>query len=177
VGIDDGRFIPRTQGSVIVVGVVFRGGKFIDGVMHTHIEIDGLDATDKFIQMINNSPHHRQLRLIMLNGLTFAGFNLVDVKKLYVNTGLPVLVVTHDKPDLDAVHKALRNLRDSEERWKILLEAGEINEIHCKGTKIYLELAGFSLADAKRIIRLTSTRSCMPEPLRVAHLIASGISP
>ena len=177
LGIDDGRFTPRSQGSVIVVGVVFRGGESIDGVMHTHVEIDGLDATDKFIQMINSSPHYKQLRLIMLNGLTFAGFNLVNIKKLYADTGLPVLVLTHEKPDLEAVHEALRNLTDSEERWKIILEAGELNEIQCNGTKMYLELAGFSLADAKRIIQLTSTRSCLPEPLRVAHLMASGITP
>jgi uncharacterized protein len=177
LGIDDGRFVPRSKGSAIVVGVVFRGGESIDGVMHTHVEIDGLDATDKFIQMINDSPHHRQLRLIMLNGLTFAGFNLVDIKKLYVETELPVLALTHEKPDLEAVHEALRKLPDSEERWKIVLEAGELNEIQHNGTKLYVELAGFSLADAKRIIQLTSTRSYLPEPLRVAHLIASGISP
>ncbi len=35
LGIDDGKFIPHTKGTVIVVGVVFRGGYSIDGVMHT----------------------------------------------------------------------------------------------------------------------------------------------
>jgi endonuclease V-like protein UPF0215 family len=59
----------------------------------------------------------------------------------------------------------------------LVVEAGEIYEVINNGTKIYLELAGISLADAQKIIRLTSTRSCLPEPLRVAHLIASGISP
>ena len=38
-------------------------------------------------------------------------------------------------------------------------------------------LAGLSLTDAQTIIELTSTRSSFPEPLRVAHLIASGITP
>ena len=56
LGIDDGKFIPRTKGSVIVVGVVFRGGYSIDGVMHTTIAIDGLDATEKFASMINCFP-------------------------------------------------------------------------------------------------------------------------
>jgi endonuclease V-like protein UPF0215 family len=177
LGIDDGKFIPRTQGTVIAVGVVFRGGYSIDGVMHTNIAIDGLDATEKFATMINISPHHKELRLVMLNGITFAGFNIVDIKRLYTSTGLPVLALTHDKPDMDAVYEALKNLPNSEERWRLVVEAGEIYEVINNGTKIYLELAGISLADAQKIIRLTSTRSCLPEPLRVAHLIASGISP
>ena len=177
LGIDDGKFTPHTKGSVVVVGVVFRGGYSIDGVMHTHIAIDGLDATEKFVSMINCSPHRRQLRLLMLNGITFAGFNVVDLRRLNVETGLPVLALTHEKPDLMAVHEALNNLPHSQERWRIVLAAGEIHEITNKDSKIYLELSGISLADAQKIIKLTSTRSNLPEPLRVAHLIASGISP
>ena len=177
LGIDDGKFTPRTQGSVIVVGVVFRGGYSIDGVMHTTIAIDGLDATEKLTSMINASPHCRQLRLVMLNGITFAGFNVVDIKKLNVATKLPVLALTHEKPDLNGIHEALKNLPNSEERWTMVLEAGEIHEVINKGTKIYVETAGISLADAQKIIALTSSRSSLPEPLRVAHLIASGVSP
>ncbi len=177
LGIDDGKFTPHTKGRVIVVGVVFRGGYSVDGVMHTTIAIDGLDATEQFASMINGSPHRKQLRLIMLNGVTFAGFNMVDIKKLNAATKLPVLVLTHKKPDLDTIHEALKNLPDSEERWRIILAAGEIHEVVNRGTKIYLELAGISLSEAQKIIKLTSIRSCLPEPLRVAHLIASGISP
>lgn len=177
LGIDDGKFTPHTKGSVIVVGVVFRGGYSVDGVMHTTIAIDGLDATEQFASMINGSPHRKQLRLIMLNGVTFAGFNMVDIEKLNASTKLPVLVLTHEKPDLDTIHEALKNLPDSEERWRIILAAGEIHEVANRGTKIYLELAGISLSEAQKIIKLTSIRSCLPEPLRVAHLIASGISP
>ena len=177
LGIDDGKFTPHTKGNVLVVGVVFRGGSSIEGLMHTNITLDGLDATDKLTLMINSSPHRKQLRLVMLNGITFAGFNIVDLKKLSVATKLPVVALTHKKPDLESIHKALKNLPNSDERWHIVLEAGEINEVINKGAKIYIETAGISLTDAQKIIQLTSTRSSLPEPLRVAHLIASGISP
>jgi endonuclease V-like protein UPF0215 family len=177
LGIDDGKFIPHTEGRVIVVGVVFRGGCWIDGVMHTRIAIDGLDATEKLASMINTSPHRRQLRLVMLNGVTLAGFNLVDIKMLNSATGLPVVALTREKPDLEAIRQALKHLPDTDERWRIVLAAGEIHEVTCKGSKLYMEMAGISLADALKIVELTSTRSCFPEPLRVAHLIASGITP
>jgi endonuclease V-like protein UPF0215 family len=176
LGIDDGKFTPHRKGTVIVVGVVFRGGYSIDGVMHTKVTIDGLDATERLALMINASPHRKQLRLVMLNGITLAGFNLVDIKKLNEATNLPVLALTHEKPDLDAIRTALKNLPDFEDRWRIILATGEIFEVKNKGTKIYFEIAGISLNDAQKIIKLTSTRSCLPEPLRVAHLVASGVT-
>lgn len=177
LGLDDGKFVPHTKGDAIVVGAVFRGGYWLDGVMHTRIAIDGFDATEKIASMINGSPHCKQLRLVMLSGTTFAGFNVVDIKKLNLTTNLPVIALTRDKPDLDAIHKAIYNLPKCEERWKMILEAGEIHELCCRGKKIYMELAGISLADAEEIVKLTSTRSSFPEPLRAAHLIASGITP
>ena len=176
LGVDDGQFVPHTEGTVIVVGVVFRGGCSIDGVMHTQVEIDGFDATEQLTSMINSSPHCKQLRLVMLNGITFGGFNVVDIKKLNMDTQLPVIVITLEKPDLKAVHKALIHLPNAEERWNTVLAAGEIHETLCLGKKLYVELAGISLDDAKEIITLTSTNSSFPEPLRVAHLIASGVS-
>jgi len=177
LGIDDGQFVPHTAGEVIVVGVVFRGGLWVDGVMHTHVAVDGKEATDKLAEMINGSPHRRQLRLVMLNGITLAGFNLVDIKKLNEATGLPVIALTHDKPDLNSVKDALKHVPNPEERWRIVLAAGEIYELKNHGSTVYVELAGITLGDAQKIIALTSTRSSFPEPLRVAHLIASGITP
>jgi len=176
LGVDDGKFIPHSEGHVIVVGVVFRGGSSIDGVMHTHIAIDGFDATQQVVNMIIGSPHYKQLRLIMLNGITFGGFNVINIKKLYEETELPVIALTLDKPDLESVRRALDNLPRSDERWNMILAAEKIHKINCKGKSLYVELAGVSESDAKEVIELTATRSSFPEPLRVAHLIASGIS-
>lgn len=178
LGVDDGVFTPHSKGLVPVVGVVFRGGYWLDGVMHTRVMVDGFDATDKIASMILNSPHCKQLRVIMLNGVTFAGFNVVDIKELNEKTKLPVITVTRDKPDLKKIRAALRNLPKGEERWKTILNTGETFEVstRTKNEKVYVQVAGVLEEDAKKILRLTSTRSNIPEALRVAHLIASGIS-
>lgn len=176
LGIDDGKFKPHTKGEVLVVGVVFRGGVSIDGVMHTTVAIDGLDATEKLAAMINASPHKRQLRLVMLNGVTLAGFNLVDLPKLHADTGLPVIALTQVKPDLDDIHSALKHLPDSETRWRIIQNAGEIHEVTNRGSKLYMGLAGIALSEALVVLDLTTVRGSLPEPLRVAHLIASGVT-
>lgn len=177
LGVDDGAFTPHVTGQVPVVGVVFRGGYWFDGVMYTKIAVDGFDATVKIASMITSSPHYKQLRVIMLNGITFAGFNIVDVKALNVATKLPVITVTREKPDLAEIRRALQKLSHSEERWKTILSAGEPIEVSTrnKKAKVYIQTVGVSKEDARKILRLTSTRSNIPEALRVAHLIASGI--
>jgi uncharacterized protein len=177
LGIDDGKFKPHTKGDVIVVGVVFRGGVSIDGIMHTHVAIDGLDATEKLTVMINESPHKHQLRLVMLNGVTLAGFNLVDLPKLHADTGLPVIALTQVKPDLENIHAALGHLPDSEARWQIIQDAGQIHEVTNNGSMLYMGLAGIGLSEALVVLDLTTVRGGLPEPLRVAHLIASGVTP
>ena len=178
LGVDDGVFVPQKRGKALIVGVVYRGGLWLDGVMHTEIEVDGLDATEKIASMIKSSPHYAQLRVIMLNGLTFAGFNIVDIKRLYGETGLPVIVVSREKPNLDEIKKALEKLPHKEKRWKIIENAGKLLEVNVRntGSSIYVQLAGLNEKDARKIVRITSTRSNIPEPLRVAHLIASGIT-
>jgi endonuclease V-like protein UPF0215 family len=178
LGVDDGVFVPHSKGFAPIVGVVFRGGYWLDGVMSTKVEVDGFDATDKIASMILESPHYRQLRVTMLNGVTFAGFNVVDIKKLNAKTKLPVIAVTRDRPDFRDIRKALRNLPAPQRRWKAILNAGEILEVNTrsKDEKVYTEIYGILEDDARRILRLTSTRSSMPEALRVAHLIASGIN-
>jgi endonuclease V-like protein UPF0215 family len=178
LGVDDGVFVPHKKGLVPIVGVVFRGGYWLDGVMHTTAEVDGFDATQKISHMVLNSPHYKQLRVIMLNGITFAGFNVIDIKELFTKTSLPIIAVTKEKPNFEEIRKALAKLPKSEERWRAIQNAGEIHEVSTrnKNEKIYMQVSGILKEDAEKILQLTSTRSSIPEALRVAHLIASGIS-
>lgn len=178
LGIDDGVFVPHVKSLVPVVGVVFRGGYWLDGVMHTEVEVDGFGATEKIVSMILNSPHYKQLRIVMLDGITFAGFNVVDIKELNTETRLPVIAVTREKPNLEEIHKALKNLAEGEKRWNAILNAGKIFEVSTRNEreKVYAQISGILEEDARKILKLTSTRSNIPEALRVAHIIASGIS-
>jgi len=178
LGIDDGMFTPHSKELADIVGVVFRGGLWLDGFMHTRVQVDGMDATQKLAKMIVTSPHYRQLRVVMLNGVTMAGFNIVDIKQLYEKVKLPIIAVTRDKPDFDDIRKALQNLPQTEKRWKAIEGAGKIIKVRTREREepIYAHVAGLSKDAAKRILKSTSTRSNIPEPLRVAHIIASGLT-
>jgi len=178
LGVDDGVFIPHSKGVATVVGVVYRGGYWLDGAMRTEVKIDGMDATEKIASMITSSPHYDQLRVVMLNGVTFAGFNVVDIKKLFERVHLPVITVTREKPDFDDIRKALRNLPEYEMRLEAMENAGKIIEVCTRDAEqaVYVQIAGISEKDAEKILKSTSTRSNIPEALRVAHIIASGLT-
>jgi endonuclease V-like protein UPF0215 family len=175
LGIDDGPFTLHV-GHAPIVGVVFRGGYWFDGVLATKIKVDGFDATDKIASMTTSSAHYKQLRIIMLDGLTFGGFNVVDIKKLYDVTHMPVIVVTRRKPNFNEIRAALDKLPGTVERWQAMCNAGETVEVQTrKNESVYIEKYGLTEEDARKIVKFTSTRSSVPEALRVAHLIASGL--
>lgn len=175
LGFDDGSFEKKDK-IVPVVGVVFRGGNFLDGILKTDVKVDGLDSTRKIIKLINASRHKQQLKVIMFDGITLGGFNILDVRQIYEQTGLPVIVVNRKRPDLESVKNALKNFKDFEKRWEIILRAGIIKECKIKeDRRVYYQSIGLDDEEAEEIIKLSSTHSFIPEPLRVAHLIATGI--
>lgn len=177
LGIDDGVFTPHSRELVDVVGVVFRGGYWLDGFMRTRVRVDGVDATKKLVDMITRSPHYPQLRVVMLNGVTLAGFNIVDIKELHEKMHLPVIAVTRDKPNFEDIKRALQNLPDPAKRWQAIEKTDKMIKVRTREGEapIYAHVAGVSGDTAKRILRSTSTRSNIPEALRVAHIIASGL--
>ncbi|MCS7123172.1 MAG: DUF99 family protein [Candidatus Aenigmarchaeota archaeon] len=170
VGVDDSYF-ERNQEKVLVVATIFRGGLFLDGLLSTYVELDGKDATEKLTKMINNSRHKKQIKVLMLDGITLAGFNIVDIKELYEKTNIPIIVINRKMPDLEKVERALRNFEDYEERMKKIKNAGEIK----KFKKLYYQKIGLSDIECQKIIEISTTRGDIPEPLRIAHIIATGI--
>ncbi|MGB9939890.1 DUF99 family protein [Methanosarcina sp.] len=172
LGIDDSALLNE---KVMIVGAVFRGGDWIDGVLRSEITKDGLDATDIICNMIKKSKHYGQIRAVILDGITYGGFNVVDIQLLYRETGIPVIVVMRSYPDFEKIKSALKHFPDGEERWTIIKRAGEIEKITGEKNSIYIQRAGIGMETVKKIIRLTSIRSNIPEPLRVAHMIATGV--
>lgn len=176
LGFDDGAFTPRSAELVPVIGVIFRGGKFLDGLLKTEVEIDGNDATEKIVQLINSSRHKQQLKIVMFDGITMAGFNMIDIKEIFEKTKLPVIVINRKIPDLAKVKNALKKFEDFEKRWEAVKNAGPIKECFIKDfKKVYYQNIGIKDDVAREVIKLSCTRSYIPEPLRIAHIIATGI--
>lgn len=173
---DDASFTPRSKGKVAVVGVVFKGGREFEGMIKTEVEIDGLDATDVVAEVVNKSKYKEELRVLMFKGVTIAGFNVIDIKKLNEKIKLPVIIVSRKLPDFLKIKKALKHFEDGELRWEAIKNAGKVNKLKTENNKnVYYQFSGLDSKEAEKIILLSCTRSSIPEPLRVAHMIASAL--
>lgn len=170
LGIDDACFDKFKDKEVLVIGTIFRGGLWLDGLVSTYVKVDGDDSTAKLIEMINKCKFKPQLQCIMLDGIALGGFNVVDVLKLNKKTNIPIIVVMRDYPDIEKVIKILIKLR-MDKKVDLIRKAGDV----IKFDNIYVQLTGITESNAKMLLKLSCTRSHIPEPLRVAHIIGRGV--
>ena len=177
VGVDDGAFHLRrgANGSAVIVAVLFHGSR-IFAVRIGRIEVDGTDAN--FVLMALLKP--LAYEVVMLSGISFGGFNLVDIKHLSGQIGKPVIAVIGERPNNTAVRHALRgHFEDWKARWQMVQNAGSVYSSRplLKEPKVYFEVKGGSPSFARKLIASSSTISRLPEPIRVAGLLARGLAP
>ncbi|MBU1201850.1 MAG: DUF99 family protein [Nanoarchaeota archaeon] len=171
IGIDDGPFDKKNKGlNVLVVGTIFRGGDFMDGLVSCYVKQDGTDATRKIALMINNSKFKPQLQFIFIDGIAVGGFNIINIKELSEKTGLPVINIIRDYPDYKKFFKAMD--KAGKLRYKSIIE--EL-EKPVKVNNVYVQYEKINIKDVKELLKITCTHSNVPEPLRIAHLIATGV--
>jgi hypothetical protein len=170
---DDGPF-GKMQQKTVLIGVIFRGGSFMDGMLKREITVDGTDAERELIGAAQQMKF-KDVRVILLDGITFAGFNTVNIQKIHAETRLPVVVVLRKKPNFDEFLNAMGRLPHSAERTKCVKDAGKIFWTNVGDNRLAFQTAGISENEAAEIIRVSCSHANMPEPLRIAHLIAGGI--
>lgn len=170
LGIDDASFDKNKDDEVLVIGVFFRGGTTLDGVVTTHVDRDGTDSTGKLIEMIRTSKFYSQLQFIFLDGVALGGFNIVDIHTLYKAIEIPVVIVMRDYPDLKGMYKALVKIGHSEKKNLV-----EILPSPEKIGKVYCQWIGTTKSTVEEVMRIACTNSHIPEPIRIAHLIGAGI--
>lgn len=174
LGVDDSPFNFSDKYSRII-GTIMRGGQYLEGILCREVSIDGNDATAICKEMINNSRYREQLKALLLDGVALGGFNIVDIHEVHAETNLPVITITRDKPDFKKIRMALeKNFTDWKKRYNLMKE-GKLHKIKTEYKPIFVKHVGISLSEAKEIINISTIRGVIPEPIRMAHLIASGI--
>lgn len=179
VGIEDGPFLSRRLGGSTAPLVVAQlNGPHLVKAKIARITLDGLDATTVASRLLGSL----QLRSspILLAGATFAGFNIINPRILQRRFRTPTIVVIGSRPNNRAVKRALmRHFPDWKRRWRILSSLGPLRQARTFRNEgpIFYEAFGCDDNEAKRILKEWSHVSRIPEPLRVAGLVARGLSP
>jgi endonuclease V-like protein UPF0215 family len=176
IGIDDGGFdrFSTNNEKIPVFGVVMKGSAYVDGIIQNELERDDIQATNVLSNMILDSSHKNQIRAILLQGITIAGFGVIDIHLLWKMTEIPVIVVLRRYPNFSKILSALEKVfSNSQVRWEAIKRAGKPQEVQ-KKPSLYLQIAGITLPNAYQLIKKCTAVGTIPEALRIAHFIGAS---
>jgi uncharacterized protein len=172
VGFDDAPFDAAHRGNVLVVGAVYAGPR-LEGVLSAKVRRDGANATRVLARLLCSSRFHPQLQLVLLQGIAFAGFNVVDLHELQRRTAVPVVAVVRRRPDFDRIRRALlERVPGGARKWRLIEKAGPV----VPAGRLFVQCAGITAAQGTAAVSRLCINAAIPEPLRTAHLIAGGIA-
>lgn len=171
IGFDDAPFPTDFRGNVRLVGTICARTR-LDGVVSGWVRRDGVNATQCMIEVIRNSQFNGAVRAVLLQGIAVAGFNVVDIHRLCAELSVPVVVVTRRRPRMDRVKTALFHTPRAELKWSWIEAAGEMEKLD----HVWVQRAGIGIDETRALIDATTLHGNLPEPLRLAHLIAGGVT-
>jgi endonuclease V-like protein UPF0215 family len=177
MGVEDGSFQAddRSTPQISLLCCVEMCSGRLEAVRLTRVEVDGFDATVRLLELLEGV----EVDGIILGGITFAGFNMVDPVVVNRATGFPVIVYSGKNPDNEEMLSALRrHFPDWERRWRIVEGLGKIYSVKPRKDEppIYFEVVGAPSDWAEEVLRNEAIISRIPEPVRVAGLVARGLS-
>ena len=198
LGIDDSRFRFLDE-KAYLVAVQMRGHDVVESTQTEMVEVDGWDATDAVIRLVLQAPafrkwdyvtgegrrpegleekafSHRGLHAVLIDGTTVAGFNVIDVHRVYEATRVPVIAVTTRNADLGRMHRALEhNFEDWPERFKVL-ERNRGTSVRVGRFTLHGTIVGLHPLEASDLLAAaTKPGHRVPEPIRIADSFASSM--
>jgi endonuclease V-like protein UPF0215 family len=174
LGIDDSPFRFGDRES-LVVGALVRAPNYLEAVMKTTVEVDGTDSTDRIVQMTSGSRYREQIKAIMIDGIALAGFNVVDIERVHEETGLPVLTLTRDRPNMDEIGAALRKHFDDWQRRYDLMAKLDLRQIETAHKPLYACGVGLDWRGFQELVVMSTVRGAVPEPVRIAHIVSAAM--
>ena len=175
IGIDDGPFEKGKDAFSTMVGVLMRADFLIESVSMERISVDGTDSTDRIIKMVENN-FKGNAAVIMTYGVTFGGFNVADLFKVNLETGIPVISITRKKPDMGSIVSAIVNTQQDVDYKLEIMNSYHIQELTLENrSSIFINPIGIDVKSSSSIIRKLTRTGNIPEPIRIANIVASAL--
>ncbi len=177
-GIDDGFFpieCKELRCHTLLVSVLCTGTLIAD-VRVEPVTVDGLDGTHvafKLVKSLNKVPE-----VIFTDGVTIAGFNIVDPEELHAMTGIPVITVFKHELNLRKIREALvKHFPDWSIRYGVIEKVYRHSQyVRTPWRPLRISAYGVPLYRAMDYVIRLQNISPLPEPLRLADIIASGLT-
>ncbi len=171
LGVDDGPFVKGQREPVPIVGVMMEGATQVEAIAITEFPVDGAQATAFLGDWISSLRLRPTLQGVVLGGITIAGLGVVDLSSLASALGVPVLAVTRRSTEDHRLREALTTAQLAD-RIALVDRTPPAFEAE---PGLFVSHAGGARDTAERLVRATRRKSKLPEPLRLAHLIAAAV--
>jgi uncharacterized protein len=173
-GVDDGAFA-RGDRFAPIAAVFVSAPEHLEAAGVGRVRVDGTDGTRRVLALLRSLGPLGGIRAVLLDGAVVGGFNVLDLDAIHLATGVPVVAVTRRPPDFVRIARALRKwFPRSAARRLALLRRHRLFRVPTGGEPILAAAAGCTAADASWLVRRVTVRGYWPEPLRLAHLVASA---
>ncbi len=174
LGLDDGAF-RRGDRAAPIAAVVLSAPDYVESVAVGRVTVDGADGTDRVLALIRRAAPSEGIRAVLLDGPVVGGFNVLDLDRLHAAVGVPVVALTRRPPDFARIRAAVTRWFPRDARRRIeRLERYRLVRIPTDDAPLWAARVGCTARDAAWLVRRTTVRGHWPEPLRLAHLVASA---
>lgn len=165
----------KTKPSSRLAGVVMRKDLRVDGFGFSKISVGGDDATEGVLKIFKGLERS-DLNALLLNGSVISWFNIVDLDEVYKETGLPVISLTYEESE--GLEGYIREyFPHPQEKIEMYRKLGNREPLRLKtGFEVYARFLGATAEETKGLLNSFTLEGKVPEPLRVARLLARSIS-
>lgn len=162
----------QPQRRSLLAGVVMRGDFVVDGVAFGRTSVGGDDATSA-VAALYRRLRRNDVNLLMVSGAILSLYNIIDVDALARKTRLPVICLTYK--ETHGIEDSI--IRHFPERKEKKLEAygrlGKRERLRLSsGFTVYARTSGLAEKDALALVNMFTLQGSLPEPVRVAKLLA-----
>ncbi len=165
----------KARPSSRLAGVVMRKDLRVDGFGLAKISVGGDDATEGVLKIFEGLERS-DINALLLNGSVISWFNIVDLDLVHEETGLPVISLTYEESE--GLEGYIREyFPRPQEKIEMYRKLGAREPLQLKtGFVVYARFLGATTEETKGLLNSFTLEGKVPEPLRVARLLARSIS-
>jgi hypothetical protein len=156
----------------ILSGVIMSNDFVIDGFVFGNSTLKGDDATEEIISMYNK-VERPDISYILISGVVISLYNIIDIKKLHDILQIPIIGVTYKESDglEETIKKHFPD--DYKEKLEKYSMLGTREKISLDTSfDLYVRNEGCTTLESKQLLNKITLQGSVPEPLRVAQLLA-----
>jgi endonuclease V-like protein UPF0215 family len=146
----------------------------IDGFIFGSATLEGDDSTDAILKMFRNLKRN-DINIIMISGAIISLYNIIDIDKIGRDTDTPVICITFNKSK--GITSAIKHHFPSNwgDKVRAYSNLGKRERIELStGYKVFIRTHGIDTLNAKKVLNKFTIQGAIPEPIRLARLIAKA---